>query len=306
MKKKMKKLKNKSANKIYSGVFTALITPFRKSKVDEKSLKRLVRHQLERGVSGFVVNGTTAESPTLTAEEVKKIFSIVKKESDNTVPLILGTGTNSTAETIERTGWVKKWGADAALVVAPYYNKPPQRGMVQHFIEIAKKTKVPVILYNVPGRTVVSMSADSIHRLSEVKNIIGIKEASGKIELLLDIKKKIQRDDFLLSSGDDASCIEFILSGGHGVISVVSHVIPSELSRLCQRASANDTSTRDDYKKFISLNSAMSFESNPIPVKMALFLMGIIDSPELRLPLSTLTEEYKIQLQKTLHDCGVL
>lgn len=295
-KNKMKRKKSKAA---FSGVFTALITPFYRGRVDFISLKKLVRDQIDGGTEGFVINGTTGESPTLEESEVEKIFYQVRKETDDTVPLVLGTGSNSTAATVYKTKMAKKWGADGALVVVPYYNKPPQRGLVAHYKQVAEASTIPVLLYNVPGRTVVSLSEETIVALSKIKNIVGVKEASGQIELVERLAKQV-RDDFLLISGDDSSCIDFMLAGGHGVISVVSHIIPGKLRDLSDRARRGDSSVREEYGQYDKLNSLMGVESNPIPVKMALYIMGIIRSPELRLPLVPLSKEHTARVKSEL------
>ena len=297
-------MKNKKKSKI-EGVITALVTPFKKGRVDYKSLKSLIRQQLDSGVSGFVVNGTTGESPTLSEDEVVKIFKYVKKESDSAVPLILGTGTNSTESTVQRTRKAKALGAEAALVVVPYYNKPTQQGLYEHFKFVASKSKIPILLYNVPGRTVVSLSAETTAKLSKVPNIIGIKEASSNMELMSEIKAKSKKS-FILLSGDDGSCIDFNTRGGHGVISVISHIIPKELSELVSRGCKGDGSVSFEYGKYDSLNQLMGIEPNPIPVKMGLYLMGVIDSPELRLPLLELSKPHKKMLKLELKKLGVI
>jgi 4-hydroxy-tetrahydrodipicolinate synthase len=288
----------------FTGLITALVTPFKKGKIDYPSVKRLVKHQLDNGVQGFVVNGTTGESPTLHSDEVEKLFRFIKKITDDSVPLIIGTGTNSTEETIAKTKKAQKLGADAALVVVPYYNKPPQRALVTHYTAVAKSTKLPIILYNVPGRTVVSMSAETILQLSKTKNIVGVKEASGQIAMIQSLEAKADRK-FLLSSGDDTTAIEFILAGGHGVISVISHVIPNEMRAAVDRARRAEAKVREDYKKFAGLNRLLSLEANPIPVKMMLYLMGVIDSPELRLPLLALEGENKKIVMREIENLRV-
>jgi 4-hydroxy-tetrahydrodipicolinate synthase len=301
----MKKKKRKTNKRPCNGVVTALVTPFLKGKIDYVSVKNLVRAQLEGGVEGFVVNGTTGESPTLDEVEVAQLFKFVKKVSDDVVPIVLGTGTNSTKETIRKTASAAKLGADAALVVVPYYNKPPQRGLVSHFNAVAKSAKLPVVLYNVPGRTVVSMAAETVATLAKNKNIIGIKEASGQISNLENIKQGVDKN-FLLLSGDDATCIDFMLAGGMGVISVISHVIPAQLRALSDRARKGDISAREDYKKYNELNRLIGIEANPIPVKMMLYQMGILRSPELRLPLVELSAENKTKTQAELKRLGDL
>lgn len=297
-------MKTKKNQKI-EGVITALVTPFKKGRVDYKSLKTLVRQQLDSGVSGFVVNGTTGESPTLQADEVERIFKLVKKESYSSVPLLIGTGTNDTLSTIDKTKKAKALGADAALVVVPYYNKPPQKGLYEHFKLIASKVKIPIMLYNVPGRTVTSLALETTAKLSKVRNIVGIKEASGDMDLMTQIKSKSKKS-FILLSGDDGSCIDFNTRGGHGVISVISHIIPKELSELVSRACKGDMSVSFEYSKYEKLNQLMGIESNPIPVKMGLHLMGIIDSPELRRPLVGLSPQHKKTLKSELKKLGIL
>jgi len=278
------------------GVFTALVTPFKSGQVDEASLKNLVRFQLEHGIQGFVVMGTTAESPTLNKEEKKRVFEIVKGEVAGKVPLVLGTGTNSTAETVANTRDAEAWGADAALVVVPYYNKPPQRGLVAHFKAAAEATKLPVLLYNVPGRTITSLEVSSIAELSKVSNIVGIKEATGDVALGRKIVEACGKD-FLVTSGDDATYLQLIEAGGRGIISVGSHILPREFVRWADRMMQGQTAMQTEMLKYQPLISQLYVEANPIPVKMALKLMGIIESAEMRLPLVQLTETHTVELQ---------
>lgn len=283
----------------FDGVLTALVTPFKKGRLDTVSLKRLVRDQLSAGIDGFVVNGTTAESPCLTTSEVERIYKTVKAECGKTVPLVLGVGSNSTAKTIDNLKLAHRLKADAVLVVTPYYNKPPQRGLVEHFRAVAKASRVPVILYNVPGRTVISMSPDTVVQLSKNRNIVGIKEASGDMSQMQEIKKRVSRN-FLMSSGDDATCMQFAKLGGHGVISVISHLIPDKMVEILDSCRQGENIGLTEYKKFDQLNKLMGIEPNPIPVKMGLYLKGIIDSPELRLPLVTLSKESQSLLLKEM------
>lgn len=284
----------------FTGIITALITPFKDGKVDTKSLKKLVGLQLEDGVQGFVVNGTTAESPTLTEKEVKSIFDLVRSEVAGQVPVIVGTGSNNTLRTAEFSKEVSKWKADAVLVVAPYYNKPPQRGMLAHYKEVAKAASVPVILYNVPGRTVATLEAETVGELSKNDNIIGIKEATGNMDLLKAIQAK-SRKNFILLSGDDGTFVDFCVKGGHGVISVSSHLIAKDMRAFMDRAVARDakadTEFKAKYKEFMRL---LYIEANPIPVKMALYMCGVIASPEMRLPLVSLDEKYHKELKACL------
>lgn len=288
------------------GVFSALITPFDNGEVDYTSLEKLVDYQVNQGINGLVINGTTAESPTLTSVEVKKIFSIVRAMVGLQFPLILGTGSNSTSKTVEDTKKAAELGADGALVVVPYYNKPPQRGLVQHFKAVAKNSDVPVILYNVPGRTITSMTAETIWELSETKNIVGIKEASGDIEFDQKLKSKLPKD-FVFLSGDDGTYIDFLKIGGHGLISVMSNIIPKlsvEWTQSVMNGSVNETEST--FKKYKALIDGMYVEANPIPVKWMLYRKGLIKSPEMRLPLMDLDPKFHAGTEKLMMETGLL
>lgn len=278
--------------KNFKGVLTALITPFQNQKVDFESLGRLVDFQIKEGVQGFVINGTTAESPTLTAPEREKIFQFVRERVGKNFPLVMGTGSNSTVKTVEESKEAERLGADAILVVVPYYNKPPQRGLLEHFKAVADATNIPNILYNVPSRTITFLELETIKKLSEHPNILGIKEASGNIEFDQQIRKSCG-ESFLLLSGDDGTYDEFMAAGGDGVISVASHILPKAM--LEKRAREN----RD-------LIDMLFVEANPIPVKKALHLMGLIQSPECRLPLVTLADVHADKLKKLMKQKGLL
>jgi 4-hydroxy-tetrahydrodipicolinate synthase len=288
------------------GVFSALVTPFENGEVDYSSLEKLVDYQVNQGINGLVINGTTAESPTLSAIEVKKIFSIVRAIVGLQFPLILGTGSNSTSKSVEDTRKASELGADAALVVVPYYNKPPQRGIVQHYKAIAKNSDIPVIMYNVPGRTITSMTAETIWELSEVKNILGIKEASGDINFDQKLKSKLQ-NDFLFLSGDDGTYIDFLKLGGHGIISVMSNIIPKlsvEWTNAVMNGSVSET--ENTFKKFKNLIDGMYVEANPIPVKWMLYRKGLIKSPEMRLPLIELDSKFHLATEELMIEVGIL
>jgi 4-hydroxy-tetrahydrodipicolinate synthase len=276
-----------------NGVMTALITPFENGNVDYASLENLVQQQVKSGgIDGFVINGTTAESPTITEEERKEIFSFVREIVPAQFPLVLGTGSNSTQKTIEDSREAERLGADAVLVVVPYYNKPPQRGLLEHFKAVASATQAPVILYNVPSRTITSLELETIRRLSEHPNIIGIKEASGDIEFAKQIRQACGKN-FLMLSGDDGTYDDFMGAGGDGVISVASHILPLEMKEV--RASS---------KK--SIIEALFTEANPIPLKMALKLMGVIKSAECRLPLTELALDKTESLRTLLKKEGLI
>lgn len=286
----------------FTGVITALATPFKKGEVDLASYKKLLASQLEQGVRGFVINGTTGESPTLTDSEVKELFDCARTAcKGEDVSLIVGTGSNSTDKACALTQKVEKWGADAALSVVPYYNKPPQRGLVQHFKLIADSTSLPIILYNVPSRTIASLTVESIAELSKVRNIVGIKEASGDMNFLKQIRAKVSAD-FLLLSGDDASCVEFCALGGHGVISVSSHIIGREMVEILRSNPKNEQAKyREQYADFMKW---LYCEANPIPLKAALHWMGIFASGELRLPLTELDRAFHKEFKECLKNLG--
>jgi 4-hydroxy-tetrahydrodipicolinate synthase len=288
------------------GVFSALITPFDQGEVDYTSLEKLVDYQVNQGINGLVINGTTAESPTLTSAEVKKIFSIVRAMVGINFPLILGTGSNSTAKSVEDTKKAAELGANAALVVVPYYNKPPQRGIIQHYKAIAKNSEVPVIMYNVPGRTVTAMTEETIWELSEIKNILGIKEASGDMDFDQKLKSKLQ-NDFVFLSGDDGTYIDFLKLGGHGIISVMSNIIPKltvDWTQAVMNGVVNETEAT--FQKYKSLIDGMYVEANPIPVKWMLYRKGLIKSPEMRLPLMELHPKFHRTTENLMVEAGLL
>lgn len=285
---------------------TALITPFQNGQVDYSSLESLVAYQLKNGIEGFVINGTTAESPTLTDRERENIFKHVRGLVGPKFPLIMGTGSNSTVQTVELSKRSAEWGADALLVVVPYYNKPPQRGLVKHFTEVANATTLPLLLYNVPGRTITALSIESILALSKVQNIVGIKEASGNNVFTKEISQKTG-PEFILLSGDDGTYVEFLNSGGHGVISVASHILPKQMLNWKKLVMDGKIElARAGIKKYANLIDHLFVEANPIPVKMALYQMGIIKSPELRLPLVSMADDLAQKMKQEMLDMGVL
>lgn len=286
---------------MFEGVITALITPFKNGDVDYPSLKKLIKQQLDQGIDGFVVHGTTAESPTTTEAEKEKIFQFVKSEVSGKIPLIVGSGSNSTQESVEKSKKAEKWGADALLVVVPYYNKPPQRGLFEHFNKIANSVEIPTVLYNVPGRTITSLEIDTILALSENKKIVGIKEATGDVEFGAKIISKV-RKDFHVLSGDDKTCMALAARGGKGVIAVVSHLISGKMREIYKRIKSNDLKALQDYEKYYPLIDSMYVEANPIPVKYALKKTGILDSEEMRLPLSVLAEDLRSKIDVQVKD----
>lgn len=286
----------------FSGISTALITPFYKGEVDYASLKKIIHLQLEAGITGFVVNGTTAESPNLSSEEVKKIFHFINSEVAGQVPLVLGAGSNSTFLSHKKIVDAKTWGASAVLLVCPYYNKPSQRGLVKHFQYLAQANPESlIILYNVPSRTVVSLDLNSLEALSLEKNIIGIKEASGDIEFARQIKNKNLFSNLL--SGDDASFTNFILAGGSGLVGVASHILAKPMLNFLDKQNSNQQIEVKDLSCYAKLIDSLYQDSNPEGIKQALFLMGIIKSAELRLPLA---ESKSTSIAKELKFAGLL
>ena len=287
--------------KKFEGVFTALVTPFLDGEVDYESLSRVVDHQLKNGVRGFVVNGTTAESPTLLLEEVQKIFQNVRAQAGPDVPLIFGAGSNSTLHTLKLSKFGETLGADALLLVVPYYNKPNQKGLYEHFKLVSENIDLPVILYNVPSRTITSLALETIVALSKQPNVVGIKEASGDLSLAAAIKSQVD-EDFLLTSGDDGSFYEFINCGGRGIISVCSHLMPAKMTQWFEMANNGSAEGRADFKLYQPLINALYLEANPTPVKAALKMMGLIRSDECRLPLVAMSEGLRPELRALLEE----
>lgn len=284
------------------GVITALITPFKKGELDIKSFTRLLRHQMDQGIRGFVINGTTGESPTLAPSEVQELYEVARVEVGGAAALIVGTGSNSTATAIELSKRAAGWGPQALLSVVPYYNKPPQRGLESHFKAVADSVEVPIILYNVPSRTVANLEPESVNALAKHPRIVGIKDATGDMNSLRALQSQVDRN-FILLSGDDASCVDFVAAGGHGVISVSSHIIGAEMIQ----ATNHFISEGESYKqKYADLMRLLYVEANPIPVKAALYWMGVIDSPELRLPLMALDPKFHKDFQSCLKNLGKL
>lgn len=293
------KKRTQNVSKKIGGVITALVSPFYKEKLDTESFSKLVKAQLKDGINGFVINGTTGESPTLEKDEVKELFQIAKKNTANEIALIVGTGSNNTAKTIQATKFASELGADAALVVTPYYNKPPQRGLIAHFTAVADASDIPIILYDVPGRTITALEVATVAELSRHKNIIGIKDATGNMQNLKQQRETCAKD-FIFLSGDDATCVEYAALGGHGVISVISHLLGKPLVQLMKAAIEKSASAAAEWQKYAKLTSGIYVEANPIPVKAALKEIGLIRSAELRLPLVELAAQYLPALREEL------
>ena len=289
-----------------SGSMVALVTPMdAQGGLDWKSLSDLVDFHLQEGTHAIVAVGTTGESATLdVAEHIEAIRRVVDQVKGR-IPVIAGTGGNSTRESVELTQAAKDVGADACLLVTPYYNKPTQEGLYLHFRHIAESVAIPQILYNVPGSTVCDMLPETVERLSKIGNIVGIKEATGNLERAREVLDRVA-DDFLVYSGDDPTAVELMLMGGKGNISVTANVAPRAMSDLCVAAMAGEADTaRAINERLMPLHKALFLESNPIPVKWALHEMGLI--PEgIRLPLTWLSAPYQAPLRQALEQCGIL
>ena len=289
-----------------AGSMVALVTPMdAQGRLDWDSLSKLVDFHLQEGTNAIVAVGTTGESATLDVNEHIEVIRRVVDQVAGRIPVIAGTGANSTREAIELTNNAKRAGADACLLVTPYYNKPTQEGLYQHFKAIAEAVDIPQILYNVPGRTACDMLADTVVRLSTVPNIIGIKEATGDIQRAKDIIARVS-SDFLVYSGDDATAIELILAGGKGNISVTANVAPRDMSEMCAAAMRGDVAAaRAFHEKLMPLNKNLFIESNPIPVKWALHEMGLMPDG-IRLPLTWLSQACHEPLRQAMRQSGVL
>lgn len=287
------------------GSMVALVTPMNAdNSLDWAGLHKLVDWHLEQGTHAIVAVGTTGESPTLDIEEHLAVIKKVVDQVNGRIPVIAGTGANATAEAVEWTQAAKDLGADACLLVTPYYNKPTQEGLFLHHAHIAKAVAIPQYLYNVPGRTGVDMKPETVLRLAQISNIVGIKEATGDLERAKVLIEQAPAD-FAIISGDDATAVDLILLGGRGDISVTANVVPAAIARMCELALAgNAEEARAINQRLLPLHTAMFVESNPIPVKWAVEQLGLIQSG-IRLPLTRLSEQYHQQLKTAMQAAGV-
>ena len=281
---------------MFKGSIVALISPFNNNSLDEDSYISLIHHHIKNGTSGLVPAGTTGESPTLNHKEHERVIELCVKESKGKIPVIAGTGSNSTDEAISLTKFSEKIGADAALVVTPYYNKPTQEGLYQHFKAINDNCSIPIIIYNIPPRSVVDMSIDTMARLFELKNIIGVKDATGDLDRVKKQKDKMG-SDFIQLSGEDGTALEFNLNGGVGCISVSANVAPKLCAEFQEASIAKNNSNllskaKEINEKLMPLHKSLFIESSPSPVKYAASLLNFC-SDEVRLPLVQITEETK-------------
>ena len=281
---------------MFKGSIVALITPFKNNKLDEDCYISLIHYHLKNGSAGLVPAGTTGESPTLSHEEHEKVIELCVKESKGKIPIIAGTGSNSTNEAISLTKYAERIGANAALVVTPYFNKPTQEGLYQHFKSINDNCSIPIIIYNIPPRSVVDMSVDTMSRLFELKNIIGVKDATGDLNRV-DQQRKKMGPDFIQLSGEDGTALEFNLRGGVGCISVTANVAPKLCSEFQEASTAKNNSNllakaKQINDKLMPLHKSLFIESSPSPVKYAASLLNLC-SDDVRLPLVKITDETK-------------
>ncbi len=293
------------SDKQVKGIITAIITPFRNNIIDKRAYKGLIEMQIKAGVSGLVPCGTTGESATLDFDEHEMLIDYTIEVANRRCFIIAGTGSNNTKEAIKLTAHAEKAGADAALVITPYYNKPTQTGMYEHFKKIAETTGIPLILYNVPGRTGVNMQPETVARLSEIKNIIGIKEATGSLQQVTETIR-LCRDGFIVLSGDDFTALPSMAVGARGVISVTSNIVPKKMVKMFNAFEANNLKLASKINRELwPLHNAMFIESNPIPVKAAANIMGWI-SDEIRLPLIPMTGTNLNKLESAMAEQGLI
>ena len=288
---------------MFSGSMTALVTPFKNGKVDESTLKKLIDFQITSGTRGLVPCGTTGESSTLSHHEHDRVIEITVKHTAGRIPVIAGTGSNSTAETIRLTEHAKNVGADACLVIVPYYNKPTQSGLLAHFTKVADTVDIPIIMYNIPGRTAINMLPETIAQLSQHKNIIGVKEASGNLSQVSQI---ISLCNIIVLSGDDALTLPILSVGGKGVISVASNIVPRDIDEMVSSFDkGNLVKARRIHYKLFPLFKDLFIETNPAPLKTAMAFLDMIEE-EIRLPLVPLQETNKARIKILLEEYGLL
>src|SRR5947209_9890896 len=287
---------------MFRGTFTALVTPFRDGGIDVPAFQKLIEAQITAGITGVVAVGTTGESPTLSHDEREEMIRLAVTIANKRCQVLAGTGSNATRHAVADTKMAEKLGADGALLVAPYYNKPSQEGLFRHFKAIADATALPILLYNIPGRCGVDILPDTVVRLAgECRNIVSIKEASGSVERVSELRARLP-DEFTILSGDDSLTLPFMAVGAAGVVSVASNLFPAEVCALVRTCGAGDLKAAERlHRKFLPLFKDLFIEPNPVPVKTALGWRGAM-SPEVRLPLVEMSEANQTRLRKTLED----
>ncbi len=293
---------------MFKGSNVALVTPFKNNKLDVETYIKLIHFHIENGTNGLVPAGTTGESPTLSHDEHEKVIELCVQESNGKLPVFAGTGSNSTKEAISLTTHAEKIGADGALIVTPYYNKPTQEGLYQHYKAINDKCGIPIIIYNIPGRSVIDMSVDTMARLYELKNIIGVKDATGNLNRVDQTLKKMGKE-FIQLTGNDDNALEFNKRGGVGAISVTANIAPklcSDFQKFSKSENDNETKEAERLNEVLQpLHQAMFVESNPSPVKYAAKLLGLCDD-SVRLPLVEVTDLNKEIIKKTLQSAKLI
>lgn len=291
---------------MFTGTYTAIVTPFKNGKIDEAALERLIKAQIKAGVDGIVPVGTTGESPTLDYEEHAQVVELAVEFAAGKITVLAGTGANSTSEAVYLTEAAEEAGVDGSLQVAPYYNKPSQEGLFQHFRTVARATKLPIVLYSIPSRCGIEIGVDTVRRLAqECQNVVGIKEAGGSADRVSQLRVALD-PKFDILSGDDSLTLPFMAVGAKGVISVASNIIPREIGRMVRAFTQGDVAAAQRlHARFYPVFKDLFIETNPAPVKAALAMMGSIDE-ELRLPLVPLSPKNREVLRATLKRCGVL
>lgn len=291
---------------IFRGAFVAIVTPFTDGRVDEQALVDLIEFHIANGTHGIVPCGTTGESATMSHDEHHRVVELTVKTVNGRVPVLAGSGSNSTSEAIDLTRHARQAGADGALMVSPYYNKPSQEGLYQHYKAVAEAVDIPIILYNVPSRTSSNILPATVARLAGVDNIVGIKEASGDLNQISEVIR-LCPDDFAVMSGDDFTSMPTVMLGATGVISVTSNVAPKDMAQMMDAALAGDLATaRNLHYKLFPLMQAMFYDTNPVPAKKSLELMGKIKSGTPRLPLCPMNDETLVRLKAALADYGLI
>jgi 4-hydroxy-tetrahydrodipicolinate synthase len=291
--------------KSFEGSIVAMVTPFRDGKVDEPKIRELVEFHVKNGTDAIVPCGTTGESPTLSHAEHKRVVEVTIEAAAGRIPVIAGTGSNSTAEAIDLTQHAKKAGADGVLMVCPYYNKPTQAGLIAHYKAVAAAVDIPIIMYNIPGRTGVNMLTETVAALADLPNIVGMKEASGSLEQMTEVIS-VCGDRLTVVSGDDTLTLPLMAVGGKGVISVVANIVPKETAEMTRAALNGDWKrAKEIHLRLFPLVKAMFYETNPIPVKTAMQMLGRLNG-ELRLPLCPMSQANRDKLQKALRAYGLL